>query len=35
MRLSFAVSTDRVEEAIARMTPWFAEQCERAVKQPA
>jgi aspartate/methionine/tyrosine aminotransferase len=35
MRLSFAVSTDRVEEAIARMTPWFAEQRERAVKQPA
>ncbi|PZU09179.1 aminotransferase class I/II-fold pyridoxal phosphate-dependent enzyme [Sphingomonas sp.] len=24
MRFSFAVSTDRVEDAIARMTPWFA-----------
>lgn len=24
MRFSFAVSTDRVEAAIARMTPWFA-----------
>jgi aspartate/methionine/tyrosine aminotransferase len=35
MRLSFAVSTDRVEDAIARMTPWFAEQHERAAKQPA
>jgi len=26
MRFSFAVSTDRVEDAIARMTPWFAAQ---------
>jgi aspartate/methionine/tyrosine aminotransferase len=26
MRFSFAVSTDRVEDAIARMTPWFAER---------
>ncbi len=24
MRISFAVSTDQVEDAIARMTPWFA-----------
>jgi aspartate/methionine/tyrosine aminotransferase len=24
MRMSFAVSTDRIEEAIARMIPWFA-----------
>ncbi|PXA88109.1 aminotransferase [Nostoc sp. 3335mG] len=24
MRFSFAVSTDRVEEAVTRMTPWFA-----------
>jgi len=23
IRLSFAVSTDRVEDAIARMAPWF------------
>jgi aspartate/methionine/tyrosine aminotransferase len=26
MRFSFAVSTDRVEDAIARMAPWFAGQ---------
>ena len=26
MRFSFAVSTDRVEDAIARMIPWFAAQ---------
>jgi aspartate/methionine/tyrosine aminotransferase len=26
MRFSFAVSTDRVEDAIARMIPWFAER---------
>lgn len=26
IRFSFAVSTDRVEDAIARMTPWFAAQ---------
>ncbi|UAK23965.1 aminotransferase class I/II-fold pyridoxal phosphate-dependent enzyme [Sphingomonas nostoxanthinifaciens] len=26
MRFSFAVSTDRVEDAIARMEPWFARQ---------
>lgn len=26
MRFSFAVSTDRVEEALRRMTPWFATQ---------
>jgi len=26
IRFSFAVSTERVEEAIARMTPWFAAQ---------
>lgn len=26
MRFSFAVSTDRVEEALNRMTPWFAAQ---------
>jgi len=24
MRFSFAVSTSEVEDAIARMTPWFA-----------
>lgn len=30
MRLSFAVSTDRVEDAIARMTPWFARAHEKA-----
>lgn len=35
MRLSFAVSTDRVEDAIARMTPWFAAAHERAVRRPA
>lgn len=28
MRFSFAVSTDRVEEAIRRMTPWFAARME-------
>ena len=32
IRMSFAVSTPLVEEAIRRMTPWFAQQ--RAV-QPA
>lgn len=26
MRFSFAVSTDRIEDAIARMRPWFAER---------
>jgi len=26
LRISFAVSTDRVEDAIGRMTPWFAAQ---------
>jgi aspartate/methionine/tyrosine aminotransferase len=26
MRFSFAVSTDRVEDAIARITPWFADR---------
>jgi aspartate/methionine/tyrosine aminotransferase len=26
IRFSFAVSTDRVEDAIARMTPWFQAQ---------
>jgi len=31
MRISFAVSTDRVKEAIARMTPWFAAQSAAAV----
>ncbi|HWK35731.1 aminotransferase class I/II-fold pyridoxal phosphate-dependent enzyme [Sphingomonas sp.] len=30
MRFSFAVSTDRVEEALARMAPWFAAQPVRA-----
>ena len=31
IRFSFAVSTDRVEDAIARMIPWFAAQgCEKA-----
>ncbi|WP_257541137.1 pyridoxal phosphate-dependent aminotransferase [Sphingobium sp. CFD-1] len=31
IRFSFAVSTDRVEDAIARMIPWFAAQgCEEA-----
>ncbi|SCW88799.1 Aspartate/methionine/tyrosine aminotransferase [Sphingobium faniae] len=29
IRFSFAVSTDRVEEAIARMIPWFAAQGSR------
>jgi aspartate/methionine/tyrosine aminotransferase len=29
MRFSFAVSTPLVEEAIARMTPWFAAQAKR------
>ena len=24
MRFSFAVSTDRIEEALRRITPWFA-----------
>jgi aspartate/methionine/tyrosine aminotransferase len=36
MRFSFAVSTDRVEDAIARMIPWFAEQGARVAEaQPA
>lgn len=36
MRFSFAVSTDRVEDAIARMTPWFAAAHARAPEaQPA
>jgi len=26
MRFSFAVSTDRIEEALRRLTPWFAER---------
>ncbi|MDB5737884.1 MAG: aminotransferase class I/II-fold pyridoxal phosphate-dependent enzyme, partial [Sphingomonas bacterium] len=26
IRFSFAVSTDRIEDAIERMRPWFAEQ---------
>lgn len=30
MRFSFAVSTDRLEEALARMTPWFARAHEDA-----
>ena len=30
IRFSFAVSTDRVEDAIARMIPWFAAQPSRA-----
>lgn len=29
MRFSFAVSTDRVEEALRRITPWFAAQARR------
>ncbi len=29
MRFSFAVSTDRVEKAIARLGPWFARQTRR------
>lgn len=32
MRFSFAVSTDRIEEAIARMIPWFQAQAEKASK---
>ncbi|GAN62081.1 aminotransferase [Acetobacter indonesiensis NRIC 0313] len=32
MRFSFAVSTDRIEDAIARMIPWFQAQAERASK---
>ena len=28
MRFSFAVSTDRIEQAIARMTPWFEAQAK-------
>jgi len=36
MRFSFAVSTDRVEDAIARITPWFAAAHARALDaQPA
>ena len=31
MRFSFAVSTDRVEDALARMRPWFA-ACSRPVR---
>lgn len=31
MRFSFAVSTDRIEEAISRLEPWFARQMEEAV----
>ncbi|MCJ8155985.1 aminotransferase class I/II-fold pyridoxal phosphate-dependent enzyme [Sphingomonas sp. LaA6.9] len=31
MRFSFAVSTDRVEDAIARMEPWFAQQSRPAI----
>ncbi|WP_340265006.1 aminotransferase class I/II-fold pyridoxal phosphate-dependent enzyme [Sphingobium mellinum] len=30
IRFSFAVSTDRVEDAIARMVPWFADQATAA-----
>ncbi len=30
MRLSFAVSTDRVEDAITRLIPWFAQQAVHA-----
>ena len=29
IRFSFAVSTDRIEDAIARMTPWFQDQVSR------
>lgn len=29
IRFSFAVSTDRVEDAIARMVPWFQAQGRR------
>ncbi len=29
IRFSFAVSTDRIEDAIARMTPWFQAQVSR------
>ncbi|MCG0993654.1 aminotransferase class I/II-fold pyridoxal phosphate-dependent enzyme [Acetobacter indonesiensis] len=32
MRFSFAVSTDRIEDAIARMVPWFQAQAEKASK---
>jgi aspartate/methionine/tyrosine aminotransferase len=36
MRFSFAVSTDRIEQAIARMTPWFAARAaEPQVTEPA
>jgi aspartate/methionine/tyrosine aminotransferase len=35
MRLSFAVSTPQVEEAIARMTPWFAAASAAAGEPPA
>jgi aspartate/methionine/tyrosine aminotransferase len=34
MRFSFAVSTDRIEEAIARMTPWFAARATERVPAP-
>ncbi|MBS1033374.1 pyridoxal phosphate-dependent aminotransferase [Gluconobacter cerinus] len=34
MRFSFAVSTDRIEEAVRRMKPWFRQQAnERALSQ--
>lgn len=29
MRISFAVSTDRVEDALRRITPWFAARAQR------
>ena len=32
MRFSFAVSTDRIEDAIARMIPWFQAQAEKTSK---
>lgn len=32
MRFSFAVSTDRIEDAIERMIPWFQAQAEKASK---
>ena len=34
MRFSFAVSTDRIEEALRRMAPWFAEQTLVAEARP-
>lgn len=33
MRFSFAVSTEEVEAALERMTPWFAERSRKAVRQ--